>query len=173
MTQLLIHPTSRSIRAFTNPDLAYRWARGREDLLYTCPEDLKDLPLNWYSHYREKLGEDKSLWWKALLHYADHVTVMPPWESVGRSDLYHIDLERCKYLSTQMHWGKPRKPPRQLRGIIDLFIAQDAMLYTEAEMKEYMTSTKATVRFNTKQSPWRVFRYYRENLKQLGVMRYD
>ena len=166
MTQFIIYPDQMQVRAFANPDLAFMWARGNEEIIYTTPWELRTLS----SEFKEYWGSyDTELLWDILKQEADWVENPPPWvretEKVKRQKVYHIDLDKAK--EALSHDDMRIK---QLKALIQLLINEDAMMLMEEEIKSLVNSTKFFKLTKTKQDPWRIFRYYRQWLIEYGVI---
>lgn len=167
MTQFIIYPDTMAVRAFKNPDLAYMWARGNEDIIYTTPYELRRLS----SEFKEYWGAyDPELLWDILKNEADWVEEPPSWvkqtEEGKKQKVYHIDLDRAK-LALEHNDMRIK----QLKALVQLLINEDAMLLTEEEVKALVTSSKFYKLAKTKQDPWRIFRYYRQWLVEYDVIR--
>jgi hypothetical protein len=80
-----------------------------------------------------------------------------------------VDLKRCKAVLAEWE-GKTLKLPKQAAMIVSRLVEESYDFYTEDEMVKFMEGWKTVKAINTKQDPWRIFRYYRPALTELGVL---
>ena len=59
---------------------------------------------------------------------------------------------------------KQIKLPKQAVAIAKRFIDEQFDFYTSEEMRKFMSSSRTVMAINTRQDPWRIFRYYRKAL---------
>lgn len=70
-------------------------------------------------------------------------------------------------------WAKPRvrRPPHQLKVIVQELLINDNAFMNETQFENLMGAFTTLKAMKTQQSCWRIFRYYRPILEQLGILR--
>jgi hypothetical protein len=114
------------------------------------PRHIENLPL---SH-------TQSAFWELARVAADSVT------KIGRKNGYTVDLPRIHELIAAQH-----KMPGQALSICQFLANQEYDYYTKEEMRALCASYRFIAAIDTRQNPWRIFRYYRPLLTQLGVLK--
>ena len=175
---------------FTGPD-DFNWMSSSDrKVLYPLLEDWADW--RWrgrgkpqkslipYSVFADRSREGQNgYFWRAVNDIADPVTVSPHWISGGG---VIIDLDKCNELLLQKKWVSldvkaPHLPPRerypahQMVDIVKALRAKDETYMTEETLEKFIRSYSVTKILDTRQDNWRIFRYYRPVLEQLGVLR--
>lgn len=76
---------------------------------------------------------------------------------------FNIDLVKAKA-------AMEAKIPKQARVLARVLYEAQHDFYTKDEMQKFVGSPAVWTKLNTKQDPWRIFRYYRNHLVQHGAI---
>jgi hypothetical protein len=135
---------------------------------------------NWEEFSRLDVQMQNRRLWQIVNQIADPVTVRPQF-FMSENDV-EINLELCDQLLGKSEWNmidvkspqfpsRMRKPGFQLKAIVKALLLNDRIYTTENELEIIMTTTEMSRVLKTRQSTWRIFRYYKPVLEQLGVLR--
>lgn len=153
------------------------WPRFKEWSLFRWLED----HVGEWEEFRSLSEEEQNRYlWRMVNRIADPVTVRPQFFMTG--DGIEVDLERCDKLLGMAEWNmidikapqfpsRPRRPGYQLRAIVKALYLNDEVYTTETTLKIIMITEEMSRAMKTRQDTWRIFRYYRPVLEQLGVLR--
>lgn len=185
MNYLVVFPTTGVCRAFTHFNLIQEWYNACTAPVLR-PSDLADLrdhkgkviPLSEVhmniarrNHSNVGYDGDPETTWK-MAHAVAEVINRPPRQDPNPSPQqvlrqgFLVDLNTAKTAIEE-------KMPKQAKVIVQCLIKAGYDFYTETEMRQLMLQAQADRVLKTKQDPWRILRYYRPLLSNMGVLVYQ
>lgn len=153
------------------------WPRLKDWSVFRWKEDKLE---SWETFIAKDLAAQNKVLWAVANKISDPVTVRP--QIMGNENSIEVNLERCDKLLSQTEWMmidirapelpiRMRKPSTQLKVIVKTLLLNDVTYTSETELEITMTSYEMSRALKTRQSTWRIFKYYRPALEQLGVIK--
>ncbi len=173
------------IRVFEEKDLAHEWYNS--ETIYDCREHF-DIDYSTYENIfywaiengfniegcEDPKTSTKEGFWIDVIRIVNQikpVTVSRKMTTGKKAYGFRINLPLARHVNnsgakTVSKNGK--KGSGQLVRLIKWFALQNKDYYSRKELKEALESTRY---FDTKQVPWRLFRYYRAELIHFGIIK--